>query len=128
MEANITNSVMIKSSYAEILSSFNTDLQSAIDHALQRYLIDQVATRIAGLRNKDNAFQSKYGCDYNTFSLRISEDDQYVNHIENNINKLWETDLADWEFCYKGIGDWTKQKRDIKSAKDYWSDWQRRSS
>ncbi len=92
-----------------MLSSFSADIQSAVDLALQRYLIEQMTGRITGLKKKDSDFQSKYGCDYHTFCMRISGDDKYFDYIENNINKLWETDLADWEFCNKGIDDWTKQ-------------------
>lgn len=43
MEANIAKSITINSSYAELLPSFNDDLQSAVDAALQRYLIDEIA-------------------------------------------------------------------------------------
>ncbi|CAK8723768.1 hypothetical protein GCAAIG_13655 [Candidatus Electronema halotolerans] len=113
MKANIANSITINSSYAELLPSFHDDLQSAVDAALQRYLIDEIAAKIAGLKKKEKLFRLKYSCDYKTFSQRIAEDEEYINQIESSISKLWESDLADWEFCEKGINDWTKKLQNI---------------
>jgi|APSaa5957512622_1039677.scaffolds.fasta_scaffold115621_2 hypothetical protein len=100
------NTVTVKNEYAEILSSFNQDFQSAADRALQQYLVDIIVSKIATLREKDSSFQSKYGCDYPMFSQRTADDENFITDIENNISQLWETDQAEWEFCYKGISDW----------------------
>ena len=113
MEVNFAKSIIVNSRYAEILPSFGDDLQSAVDAALQRYLIDEIAAKIAGLKKKEKLFQLKYGCDYKTFSQRIAEDEEYINQIESSISKLWESDLADWEFCEKGINDWTRKLQSI---------------
>jgi hypothetical protein len=113
MKVNIANLITINSSYAELLPSFNDDLQSAVDAALQRYLIDEIAAKIASLKKKEKLFQLKYGCDYKTFSQRTAEDEEYINQIESSISKLWESDLADWEFCEKGINDWTRKLQSI---------------
>jgi hypothetical protein len=51
--------------------------------------------------------------DYLAFSQRIAEDEKFVNQIEATLDKMWEIDLADWEFCYKGIEDWTKKLQNI---------------
>ena len=61
MRTNLQHSVQINSSYAELLPSFNDDLQSAVDAALQRYLIDEIAAKIAGLKKKEKLFWLKYG-------------------------------------------------------------------
>ncbi|CAK8718804.1 MAG: hypothetical protein CDV28_14716 [Candidatus Electronema aureum] len=113
MEVNFAKSITINSSYAELLPSFNDDLQSAVDAALQRYLIDEIAAKIAGLKKKEKLFSLKYSCDYKTFSQRTAEDEEYINQIESSISKLWESDLANWEFCEKGINDWTKKLQSI---------------
>jgi hypothetical protein len=36
--------------------------------------------------------------------------------VEAKISKTWELDLADWEFCHKGIEDWTKKLQAILLA------------
>ncbi len=113
MEAYEKDSITIKDRYVEALSSFDTDVQSAVDLALQRYLIDQITVRIANLKKKDQAFQSKYGCDYEAFARRTAADEGYVKAVEETINRLWEADQADWEFCRKGIDDWTKKLQTI---------------
>ena len=100
--------VAIKDKYVEALTVFG-DLQAAIDLALQRYTIEQMTIRIAQLRRQAATYQAKYGLDYPTFAQRMAENETFINHIEANVTKLWEIDLADWEFCYKGIGDWTQK-------------------
>jgi hypothetical protein len=39
----------------------------------------------------------------------MSEDINYVIYVENNITKLWERDLNDWEFCHKGLEEWSQK-------------------
>ncbi len=109
----ITDTVEIKNNYAEILSVLGDDLQSAADMALQRYLIEVITGKIAELREKEAGFQTKYGCDYPTFSRCAAEDEDFVAEIEKNVSKLWEIDQAEWEFCNKGIDDWIKKLQSI---------------
>ncbi|MGD9732511.1 MAG: hypothetical protein AB7U45_10045 [Desulfamplus sp.] len=108
-----TIKAIIKDNYSEILYSFGKDLQSAVDTALQKYLIDLITSEIAKLRKKELMFESKYQCDYKSFYQRISEDEEFVANIEANVNKMWEIDLAEWEFCHKGLNDWTKKLQNI---------------
>ncbi len=108
-----TSSAVIKNNYIEVLYSFGKDLQSAVDTALQKYLIDLITSKIAELRKKELLFEAKYECDYQSFSQNISESDEFVINIEENVNKMWENELAEWEFCYKGIDDWSKKLRNI---------------
>jgi len=105
--------IVIKDKYFEILSKFVDDLQSAVDLALQRYTIELITAKIAELQEKDAGFQTKYGCNYLSFTQRIAEDEDFVAQIENTVSKLWEIDLAEWEFCYKGIEDWTQKLQNI---------------
>jgi hypothetical protein len=104
---------VVKNGGADLLQSqgWETfgDIQKAIDLALQRYTIEQVISKLAELRQKNARYQIKYGVDYpTTFTQRVAEDEKFVHEIEANISKTWEIDLADWEFCYKGIEDWTR--------------------
>lgn len=110
------NTVTVKNIYADVLSSFNEDFQSAADAALQKYLIDSITAKIAELRRKEAAFQVKYGCDYPTFSRRTAEDYDFVISVEKNVAGLWEADQAEWEFCYKGISDWITALQNILTA------------
>ena len=113
METGITNSIKVKSRYAQLLSTFDMDLQTAVDDALQRYLVEQIRIKIKALKKKDQAFQKKYGKDYNLFYRLVAEDENYVEQIEKDITKLWESDLSEWEFCHEGIKDWTEQLQNI---------------
>ena len=104
--------VTVSDKFTEILASFG-GLQESVNAALQRYTIDQITTKIDGLRQKDEKYQKKYGLDYSTFTKRAAEDQDFVKNVEANLGKTWEMDLADWEFCYKGVEDWTKKLQDI---------------
>lgn len=107
--------VSIKDEYAEVLTS-SGDLEAAIDLVLQRYTIDYIVTKVAKLRKRDATYQNKYNLDYPTFARKIADNETFVKQVEANVNKVWEVDLADWEFCYKGIEDWTQKLRTILSA------------
>jgi hypothetical protein len=102
----------VQDKFIEILTAFG-DLQESVNVALQRYTIEQVSTKIAELRRRDSEYQVRYGLEYPVFSKRIAEDEKFVQHVESSVNKKWEADLADWEFCYKGISDWTRKLQDI---------------
>lgn len=98
--------VTISDKYAKALSALG-DVQLAVDLALQRYTIEQITAKIASLRQRVREYETKYGVDYSTFTLRIATDESFVRDIEATVNPLWELDQADWEFCVKGIEDWT---------------------
>lgn len=103
--------VVVKDKYVDTLTVLGS-LQEAVNAALQRYAIEQIATKISELRRRNAKYQAQYGIDYPAFSRRTSEDQEFVQQIENNISKTWEIDLADWEFCHKGIEDWTRKLQD----------------
>ncbi len=104
--------VAIQNKYVEMLSTFG-NLEEAVDLALQRYTIEQVTAKRLKLLQRDAGFQTKYGMDYESFSQRIATDEAFVQKIEGTVNRLWEIDLAEWEFCHKGIGDWTRKLQSI---------------
>ena|SRR5437762_10161619 len=104
--------VAIPEKYVEVLSVLG-DVQTAVDLALQRYTIEQITAKIAWLHQRDQGYQAKYGLDYTTFTQHIVRDEAFVHQIETTINPLWEQDLADWEFCVKGVEDWTHTLRSL---------------
>jgi len=107
--------IAVQKKYADILTAFG-DLQESVNTALQRYTIEQIISKVNELRQRNSKYLNRYGIEYPAFSVRIAEDEEYIEHIESNINKTWEIDLADWEFCYKGIDDWTRKLQDILIA------------
>ena len=109
------HSVFIKDEYAEILSTMG-DLQANIDVALQRYAIETITQKINELRQKDESYTAKYSLSYPDFAEKTAADLDFVNHVESSIDKTWEVDLADWEFCHKGIEDWMQTLKTILLA------------
>ncbi|MFN6513367.1 MAG: hypothetical protein RMY29_002545 [Nostoc sp. CreGUA01] len=100
--------VSIKDEYIEVLAALG-DLQESMDLALKQYTLDKIAAKITELRQRDNKYREKYQLDYSTFSQKVSEDETFIKHIENSVDKVWEIDLADWEFCHKGVEDWIQK-------------------
>jgi hypothetical protein len=108
----MTVQVSIPDKYVKVLTPLGK-IEEAVEMALRRYTIEQVTTKISELRQRDLVFQKKYGLDYETFVERIAVDEAFVSQIEETISKIWEVDLAEWEFCYKGVEDWTQHLRSI---------------
>jgi hypothetical protein len=104
--------IAINEKYAEALSFFG-NLDQAIDLALQRFAIEQITAKIAELRQRNAKYKAKYGLNYSDFARRVAQDETFVGQIETKTEKMWEADLADWEFCHKGIQDWTKKLENI---------------
>jgi hypothetical protein len=104
--------VPIQDKFIEVLASLG-DLQESVNTALQRYTIEQVTTKVNELRRRDEEYKARYGLEYPAFSKRIGEDVDFARQVETSISKTWEADLADWEFCHKGIEDWTRKLQDI---------------
>ena len=100
--------VAIQDKYAEMLNVLG-DVQAAVDLALQRYTIEQVTAKLSELRQREASYRAKYGLDYPAFAQRTATDEGFVHDIESRVSKVWEADLADWEFCHKGIQDWTQR-------------------
>ncbi len=96
--------VAIPERYIETLAPLGR-LEETVGLALQRYAIERIAARIAELRQRDRNFQTKYGCDYETFVERMASDEEFVREIEATISKTCELDLAECEFCHKGVRD-----------------------
>jgi hypothetical protein len=104
--------VTIPDKYAEALRALG-DVQVAVDLALQRYTIEQITAKIAALRQRAHDYEKKYGLDFTTFSQRVAQEEAFVREVEATVNPLWELDLADWEFCVKGVEDWTRTLQTI---------------
>lgn len=111
--------VAIPERYVETLAPLGR-LEETVGLALQRYAIDRIAARIAELCQRDRNFQAKYGCDYGVFVERTASDEEFLQEIEATISKTWELDLAEWEFCHKGIEDWTQRLQIILLEQGPW--------
>lgn len=104
--------VAIHEKYFQTLVAFG-DLQTTVEKAIQRYVIETISEKIAELQHQLLAYQEQYGMDYPEFERRIAEDEDFVTHIENTVKKTWELDAAHWEFCAKGVDDWTRKLASI---------------
>ena len=75
--------------------------------------MEKMKSTFTNMGMKEEELEKKYGLEFSAFVKRTSEDEEFVKTVEANTSKTWEADLADWEFCHKGIEDWTKKLQDI---------------
>jgi hypothetical protein len=104
--------ILVPEQYVETLAPLGP-LEETVNLALRRYAVEQIASRIVELAQRDRDFQAKYGCDYATFIERTASDEAFVQEIEATVSKTWELDLAEWEFCHEGVADWTQRLETI---------------
>ena len=105
--------VSVEDKYVETIKPF-TDIQTATNIALKRYIIDLVSTKLMEFSKKNINYNKKYNLDFETFSEKIISDENYISQLEQQKDfKNWETDLMDWEFNYKGINDWNRKLKNI---------------
>jgi len=105
--------VTIEDKYIETIKPF-TDIQTATNIALKRYIIDLITTKLAELSSNDNNYKKKYKLDFVSFSEKTISDENYILRLEQQNGFInWESDLIDWEFNYKGISDWKQKLQDI---------------
>lgn len=107
--------ITVQDKYIQILEPLG-DIQQAVEAALRRYSLEQISAKIEEMRRRDQAFQAKYSCTYTTFVRQTANIPEYVDRIEQTIDKLWENDLAEWEFCYNGTQEWLQHLCDILTS------------
>lgn len=101
-------SVLIRDKYVETLATLG-DLQAAVDLALERYTIEQITVKISTLKKCQSSYEEKYRISFAEMNERVKYDEQFVRAVEQEISPTWEADLLEWEFCVKGIQDWTQR-------------------
>lgn len=104
--------VTIDEKYADTIKPFS-DLQTATNIALKRYVIELITTKISELSEKNKKYSAKYNLDYEDFNKKISTDENFVYQLEKEQKLNWENDLLDWEFNYNGIIDWKQKLQNI---------------
>ena len=60
------------------------------------------------LRAEDRRWEEKYGRSYEAFREKTSSDPDFVERLHRE-QPTWELDIAHWEFCRKGVQDWTQE-------------------
>ena len=102
--------VSIKSNYLEMLSNIGR-VESIVEEAVRKYLIDKCVERLEKAKLKVRAFEKQYNCHYPDFNLKISDENQ-LEKIEKK-HPTWEADLAEWEYWQKELEEWKTKLEDI---------------
>lgn len=95
--------------YSEIFRAFSMDPEKAVEQALQRYAVTLISDKIDEFKRRDREFQEKYACEFEEFAKRTATDTEYIEKLEKGGRLMWESDIAEWEFCRKGVADWTER-------------------
>ena len=103
--------VAIDERYADLFTMLG-GIQESANLAMQRYVVEQITTKISELKGRDATYAQKYGMSYTQF-LNNLETVEFVEKVEAEISNIWEIDLADWEFCHEGVKDWTRKLQSV---------------
>ena len=105
--------ITINDKYASVLSEF-TDVQSAVNNAIKRYIINLISDKISEFSRQNQLYNEKYEMDFYSFKQKISTDEKFIEFLEKEKQiKTWEADLNEWEFYIKGIEDWKQKLQNI---------------
>ena len=104
--------VSIKSNYLEMLSTIGR-VESIVEEAVRKYLIDKCVERLEKAKLKVREFEKRYNCQFPDFYLTISDENQ-LDKIEKK-HPTWEADLAEWEYWQKELEEWKAKLEDIKN-------------
>jgi len=100
----------MKDEWVKTASLFG-DVETVIADALRHYAIDKCIQKIEQARAKIKAYESKYGCDYDTFSLKVQTDEDFLRRVEE-INLIWEEDAMEWDYRLKELAEWMQKLED----------------
>ena len=87
------------------------DVETVMADALRRYAIDKCIQKIEQARAKIKVYESRYECDYNTFSLKVQTDEDFLRRVEK-INPVWEEDAMEWDYRLKETAEWMQKLED----------------
>lgn len=107
-------SIAIREIYLETLHSLG-DVNEEVEAAIRRHTVERISDKIASLRTEDRQWEEKYGCSYEVFREKTSSDPDFVERLHRE-QPTWELDAAHWEFCHKGVQDWTQELQRILTS------------
>jgi hypothetical protein len=102
--------ISIKSNYLEMLSKMGR-VESIVEEAVRKYLIDKCVERLEKAKLKVREFEKRYNCKYSDFKMIISNENQ-LEKIEKK-HPTWEADIAEWEYWQKELEEWKEKLEDI---------------
>lgn len=100
----------MKDEWVKTASLFG-DVETVITDALRRYAVDKCIQKIEQARAKIKIYESRYGCDYDTFSLKVQTDEDFLRRVEK-INPVWEEDTMEWDYRLKELAEWMQKLED----------------
>ncbi len=106
------STVAIRDEFVELLSVLG-DVESEVDDALRRYLLDRASERMEHCRKEIRHFEQVYGRSFDDFTTTItSEDNPLLDQIERQ-HLTWEADYNAWETYVQELERWKKRLSDL---------------
>jgi hypothetical protein len=102
----------MKDEWVKTASLFG-DVEAVMIDALRRYAIDKCIQKIEQARAKIKIYESRYRCDYDTFSLKVQTDEDFLRRVEQ-INLIWEEDAMEWEGLEEERRQWLARLRALQ--------------
>jgi len=106
------SSVTIRNEFAELLNVLG-DVESEVDDALRRYLLDRASERMEHCRKEIRRFEQIYGHSFDELATALaSENSSSLDKIERQ-HPTWEADYNTWETYIQELERWKKRVTDL---------------
>lgn len=90
------SNVSIRNEFVELLGVLG-DVESEVDDALRRYLLDRASERLELCRKEIRHFEQIYGRSFDDFASALaSENNAFLDEVERR-HPTWEADYNTWE-------------------------------
>jgi|GEM_PF-6837968 len=106
------SNVSIRNEFVELLSVLG-DVESEVDDALRRYLLDRASERLEHCRKEIRHFEQIYSRSFDDFASALaSENSAFLDEVEGQ-HPTWEADYNTWETYVQEFERWKKRASDL---------------
>lgn len=106
------STIAIRDEFAELLSVLG-NVESEVDDALRRYLLDRASERMDRCREEIQHLEQVYSLSFDDLVAALaSEDSPLLDKIERQ-HPTWEADYNTWETYTQELERWKKRVFDL---------------
>lgn len=103
----MTSRLVIEDRLVEVLGYFGEPMK-VLEEAVTRFAAEHCRERIAEIKDSISELERKYGLLLDRFQNKIETEEGFAEYVEGHIEKMWESDLMEWEFQTKELARWER--------------------
>lgn len=103
----MTSQLVVENRLVQVLGYFGEPMK-VLEEAINRFAAEHCREKIAGIRDNLTKFERKYGLPLDRFQNKIETEEGFAEYVEKDIEKMWESDLMEWEFETEELERWER--------------------